>query len=77
VYIQLGERSNRLNNVRKIRRSLDITQEQLAEKLSSTRSYVSWLEKDALSNPSLARARMIANALNSTVDEVFPEVKNG
>ena len=72
MYIQLDERSNNLNNVRKIRRALDITQEQLAEMLSSTRSYVSWLEKDALSNPSLARARSISKALNSTVDEVFP-----
>ena len=72
MFIRLGKRYINLNRVREIRRKLDITQQELADKLKSTRSYISWLESGQNNNPSLARARTIAKALNSTVDKVFP-----
>lgn len=75
MYIQLDKMSNRMNKVRELRRSLDLTQDQLAERLNAGRSYVSFLEKNRLADPSLARARLIADALHSTVEDVFPEVK--
>lgn len=64
-----------MNRVREIRRALDITQQELADSIKSTRSYISALEGGTLRNPSLGKARIIAMALKTTVDELFPEVK--
>lgn len=62
-----------MNNIRKIRRSLDMTQEQLGKAIGSPKSYVCDLEKGNIRNPSLGKARLIAKALKSTIDEVFPD----
>ena len=64
-----------MNNLRKIRRAEDITQEQLAKATGSTKSYICDLEREMIRNPSLGKARLIAMALNSTLDKVFPESK--
>lgn len=62
-----------MNNLRKIRRAKDITQERLAELISSSKSYVCDLENGFIRNPSLGKARLIAIQLDSTLDEIFPK----
>lgn len=62
-----------MNNLRKIRRDRDITQEGLAELIQASKSYICDLERGMVRNPSLGKARLIALHLNSTLDEVFPK----
>lgn len=61
------------NNVRKIRRSLDMTQQQLADLIGSGKGYICELESGLIRNPSLGKARLISINLNSQLDEVFPQ----
>lgn len=62
-----------MNNLRKVRRNMDMTQEQLGKAIGSPKSYICDLEKGNVRNPSLGKARLIAMALNSTLEEVFPQ----
>ena len=62
-----------MNKLREIRRAKDMTQEQLAIKIGSGKSYICELERGILRNPSLGKARLIAYYLDSTLDEVFPK----
>jgi transcriptional regulator with XRE-family HTH domain len=62
--MSLGER------IRKRRRSLDMTQAQLAKKIDRTSSYISQVELGYI-NPSLTRLRHMANALGVPVAYFF------
>jgi len=64
-----------MNNLRKIRRARDITQKQLALSIGAGISYVCDLERGHVKQPSLDRARSIANALDSNIDDIFPPRK--
>jgi len=65
--------NRRNNNLRKIRRSEDLTLQALADAIGTSKSYIHNLESGNIRNPSLGRARLIALTLNSTLDEVFPQ----
>ncbi|WP_079480881.1 helix-turn-helix transcriptional regulator [Halobacillus salinus] len=52
------------------RKRLDLTQEQLAERVGLSRGYLSNVEKGN-HNPSLETAKKLAKALNKTLDELF------
>ena len=58
------------NNVRVARVTLDLTQQQLAEKVGVTRQTISLIEKGQY-NPSLKLCLEICYAVNKTLDEVF------
>lgn len=57
-------------NVRRKRRLLDFTQEQLAEKLDVHRTYMSFIER-GLRNPSLLMLFKISRALKIKLPELF------
>ena len=61
-----------MNNVRKIRRAKDLTQQQLADLLGITKTYISLIEKGKIPNPSIYRCYGIAKALNVELDDIFP-----
>ena len=73
MFRKLGENMKNRNNLRWVRRDRDITQERLAELIQTNKSYICELERGNIKSPSLARARLIALQLNSSVDEIFPE----
>lgn len=58
------------NNVRALRDSLGLTQEQLAESLKVSRQTVISIETGRY-NPSLALAFKIAEQFSATIEEVF------
>jgi len=58
------------NNVKIARVQVDLTQQQLAEKVGITRQTVSLIEKGKY-NPSLKLCLHICYAVNKTLDEVF------
>lgn len=60
------------NNVRRIRRAIDMTQQELANKIGSHRTYIVELEKGRIAWPSIWRCYDIARALGHDVQEVFP-----
>lgn len=64
------------NNLKVIRNSISMTQEQLAKKLNTTRSYVSALEDGAIKEPSLGKARLIAYHLGVDINSIFPDKDN-
>jgi transcriptional regulator with XRE-family HTH domain len=55
--------------VRKLRRSLDMSQEELANKIETSRSYISALEHDEY-EPKLETMKKIAKAFNIKIDEL-------
>lgn len=57
-------------NVRSARRSKDITQEQLANMLDITPTYISAIE-NGNSKPSLSTISMIASKLDTTIDRLL------
>lgn len=65
--------SKKPNRLREVRRAKDLTLQQLADLIGSSKSYIFDLEKGYIRNPSLGNARLIALALNSDVDEIFPQ----
>lgn len=62
-----------MNNIRKRRREIDITQEALASLIGTSKSYICELERDRVRNPSLGKARLLAMALRCPVDDLFPK----
>lgn len=56
--------------VRRRRRELDLSQEQLAEQAGLHRTYISNLERGEL-NPSLETIEKLANALNISIPALF------
>ncbi|ACC83661.1 helix-turn-helix domain-containing protein [Nostoc punctiforme] len=56
--------------VRRRRRELDLSQEQLAERAELHRTYISNLERGEL-NPSLETMEKLANALNISIPAMF------
>lgn len=65
-----------MNNLRKVRRSLDMTQEQLAEIVDSSKGYISDLENGKISAPLISRCYAISNALGVDVQAIFPNEKH-
>lgn len=55
--------------VRKLRRSLDMSQEDLANKIDTSRSYISALEHDEY-EPKLETIKKVAKALKVNLDEL-------
>lgn len=58
------------NNVKLARLQVDLTQQQLAEKIGVTRQTISLIEKGQY-NPSLKLCLEICYAVNKTLDEIF------
>ena len=67
VYIKLG------SNIRAIRESRKISQEELAFKVSSARNYIGCIER-AEKYPSLAIILDIAEALNCSLMDLFKNI---
>lgn len=55
--------------VRKLRRALDMSQEELANKIETSRSYISALEHDEY-EPKLETMKKVAKALKIKLDEL-------
>jgi putative transcriptional regulator len=58
------------NRIRELRARYDLTQEELAKRVSVRRETIVFLEKGKY-NPSLKLAYDISRALKSTIEEVF------
>lgn len=58
------------NNIRKLRRSLDLSQEELAKKAGISRVYISNLERGE-QNPSINLSLRLAKALGVTAEQLF------
>lgn len=58
------------NNVKVARVQVDLTQQQLAEKVGITRQTISLIEKGKY-NPTLKLCLHICYAVNKTLDEIF------
>ena len=56
--------------IKEFRARYDLTQEELAEKVGVRRETIVYLEKGKY-NPSLMLAHDVANALNTTIEELF------
>ncbi|MEA3343994.1 MAG: helix-turn-helix transcriptional regulator [archaeon] len=56
--------------IKEFRARYDLTQQQLADRAGATRMTIVFLEKGKY-NPSLKLAHKIAEALKSTIDELF------
>ncbi len=61
------------NNLRKLRKSKQMSQQFLADKTGSSKSYISKLEAGEVRNPSLGKSRLIAMALRCDVESIFPK----
>lgn len=60
------------NNLRQIRRSADITQQQLAEAVGTTRQTIHAIERNKIkTSPSYELMVAIAKYFNKEVDEIF------
>ena len=62
------------NNIRKARRKQNISQEELAFRISSARNYIGCIER-AEKAPSLAILFAIAENLNTNLENLFKEIK--
>lgn len=62
------------NKVKLFRVKENLTQEQLAEKVSCTRQTINSIEKNRY-NPSLELALTLADVLNCNINEIFKLVK--
>ncbi len=61
-----------MNNIRKIRRAADMTQQELAGLAKTTKSYICELEKGKKLNPSIWLCYRLANSLNVSIEDAFP-----
>jgi len=61
-----------MNNLRKLRRSIDCTLQELADKTDSSKSYIFDVEKGIIENPSIYKCYAIADYLGADVFTVFP-----
>jgi transcriptional regulator with XRE-family HTH domain len=62
-----------MNNVKKYRKGLGLTLEELANRAGTTKSYVWEIESDNRCSPSIRKAYAISRALNKSVYDVFPD----
>lgn len=63
-----------MNNLKKVRESKNMSASELARAIGvNNRTYIHDLENGNNRNPSLGRARLIAMALRSDLNEIFPE----
>lgn len=58
------------NNLRKIRRSKDLSQEEVAQMVGMSRTYLSDIENDKRT-PSVKTSLKLADALKTSVEEIF------
>ena len=58
------------NNIRELRKSIKLSQEELAKLCNVSRQTINAIENDKY-DPTLQLAFNIANVLNTTVDELF------
>lgn len=59
-------------NLKKVRRSIGMTQGDLGRLTDTSASYISDLENGKVRDPSLGRARLIAYYLGVDVETIFP-----
>lgn len=64
------------NNVRQIRRSMNISQEDLAHKADLHRTYIGMIER-AEKNITLCNMEKIANALEVKIEDLLKDSNNG
>ena len=62
-----------MNNLRRIRRSADLTQQELADKTNLSKSYICDVEKGNVVNPSLYKCYDIAECLGVDLLTIFPK----
>lgn len=62
------------NNIKKIRKTENITQKELAKYLKVTQQAVSYMENNEV-NISVKMMKKISKFLNRNITEVFPEAK--
>jgi len=74
VYKQKRKVGEVKNNIKKIRKTENISQKQLAKYLKVTQQAVSYMENTE-ANISIKRMKKIANFLNRDIVDVFPELK--
>lgn len=65
-----------VNDVRRLRRAADLTQEQLAERVGVTRQTILSIEKGKYT-PSVALALQLASALQVRVEDLFRLERRG
>lgn len=59
------------NNLSKVRKDKWLTQEELAEKSGISRVTIANIERGAVTNLKISTMLSLANALDSTVEEIF------
>lgn len=59
------------NNLSKVRKDKGLTQEELAEKSEISRVTIANIERGAVTNLKISTMLSLANALDSTVEEIF------
>ena len=59
------------NNLSKVRKDKGLTQEELAEKSGISRVTIANIERGAVTNLKISTMLSLANALDSTVEEIF------
>lgn len=59
------------NNLSEVRKDKGLTQEELAEKSGISRVTIANIERGAVTNLKISTMLNLANALNSTVEEIF------
>ena len=64
--------STKPNKVQAIRKAQGKTIERVASDADCSSQYLQMVESGRVANPSIAKARRIADALGVTVDEAFP-----
>lgn len=64
------------NNIRVFRAKFELTQQELADKVGVTRQTISAMERNTY-NPSLILAFKIAEAFETTIEQVFSYEPNG
>ncbi len=64
-----------VNNLRFYRKSKNLTQTQLANKAGMSQSYIAAIENGKIENFSARAAFKLANSLDVSVEELFPELK--
>lgn len=60
-----------MNNIKKIREEMGISQRELARKTGLSCGYICHLEKERRNNPSFNTMQKIASVLNRDISEVF------
>lgn len=59
------------NNLSEVRKDKGVTQEELAEKSGISRVTIANIERGAVTNLKISTMLSLANALDSTVEEIF------